>query len=336
LNKGQKVISDRRTVGELTIEELEQILIVRRRQARAERMRRLRQIGRLPAEAALPSEDLTPMGTADSAGKAARDAEEARRQRAFDVEPLWENKRRQKRRERRRKKQGEYQARSRGGRLRDKVLLVLEIGALLGLVAVLVISLQNIKALNDDYADASQPPLTAVVTPAGEVEDVLPSGHAPPEEPGSVPTHLRGLVEGEVLPAVAIPTPGPEAPTRIVIPALNVDALIVEGDSWEQLKLGVGHHLSTADPGERGNMVLSAHNDIYGEIFRRLSDLELGDEVIVYAGEQPYRYMVTAKQIVEPTDVSVLASTTKPVATLISCYPYMVDTHRIVVIAELQ
>ncbi len=151
-----------------------------------------------------------------------------------------------------------------------------------------------------------------------------------------MPTHLRGLVEGESLPAVAIPTPGPEAPTRVVIPAINVDALIVEGDSWEQLKLGVGHHLGSADPGERGNMVLSAHNDIYGETFRRLPDLELGDEIIVYAGEQPYRYVVRAKQIVEPTEVSVLAATTKPVATLISCYPYMVDTHRIVVIAELQ
>jgi sortase A len=137
-------------------------------------------------------------------------------------------------------------------------------------------------------------------------------------------------------PAIPIPTPGPEAPTRLVVPAINVDALIVEGDTWDQLKLGVGHHPNTANPGERGNMVLSAHNDIYGEIFRRLSDLELGDEVIIYAGEQPYRYIVTAKQIVEPTHVSVLASTTKPVATLISCYPYMVDTHRIVVIAELQ
>jgi sortase A len=83
-------------------------------------------------------------------------------------------------------------------------------------------------------------------------------------------------------------------------------------------------------------MVLSAHNDIYGEIFRRLDDLELGDEVIVYAEEQPYRYVITAKQIVEPTQVEVLAPTTKPVATLISCYPYMVDTHRIVLMAELQ
>ena len=92
-------------------------------------------------------------------------------------------------------------------------------------------------------------------------------------------------------------------------------ALVVEGDSWEQLKLGVGHHLNTANPGERGNMVLSAHNDIYGEIFRRLPSLELGNEIVVYAGEQPYRYVVKAKQIVEPTEVSVLATTTRPVTT---------------------
>jgi sortase A len=110
----------------------------------------------------------------------------------------------------------------------------------------------------------------------------------------------------------------------------------VEGDDWEALKQGAGHHIGSANPGESDNCVISAHNDIYGEIFRRLDDLELGDEVVIYAGEQPYRYIVMAKQIVEPTQVHVLAPTTKPVATLISCYPYMVDTHRIVVIAELQ
>jgi sortase A len=324
----RSVSTDRRTVDELTIEELEQILIVKRRQARAERMRRLREIGRLPAEAALPHEDLAFAGAPAEGAGPVLERGGISRQRAFDLEPLRGKGRRRTRRER--------PARSRGGRMRDRVLLVLEIGALLGLVAVLVVSLQNIKALNADYADASQSPAAVVATPTPLAGGVLPSGHAPPEEPGSVPTHLRDLVEGEALPAVAIPTPGPEAPTRIVVPAINVDALVVEGDSWEQLKLGVGHHLNTADPGERGNMVLSGHDDIYGEVFRRLSDLELGDEVVVYAGEQPYRYIVTAKQIVEPTDVRVLAETTKPVATLISCYPYMVDTHRIVVIAELQ
>lgn len=319
-------MSDRRVVDELTIEELEQVLIVKRREARAERMRRLQEIGRLPAEAALPHEDLAAVGAAAGGGGSLLGTRD-RRQRAYDVEPLGASRRQKKRRRR--------PAPSRGARLRDRLLLVLEIGALLGLVVVVIVSLVNIKSLNADYAEASQLP-APTVTPTPLAGGVLPSGHTPPEEPGSVPIHLRGLVEGAAPPPVAIPTPGPEAPTRIVIPAIDVDALIVEGDSWEQLKLGVGHHLNTANPGERGNMVLSAHDDIYGEIFRYLDDLELGDEVIIYAGEQPYRYTVTAKQIVEPTEVSVMAHTTKPVATLISCYPYMVDTHRIIVVAELQ
>lgn len=329
-------MSDRRTVDELTIEDLEQILIVKRREARADRMRRLREIGRLPADAALPHEDLAavaaPVGVVGASIDPAYGPVGAQ-QRAFDLEPLTRKRGRSSRRKTKHAGQSERPARSRFGRIRDRLLLVLEVGALVGLVAIVVISLFNLRLLNDEHAEAKPLP---TVEPTPLAGGVLPSGHEPPEEPGSVPVHLRDLVEGAAPPPVAIPTPGPEAPTRIVIPELGVDALIVEGDTWEQLKLGVGHHLSTANPGERGNMVLSAHNDIYGEIFRHLPDLELGDEVMIYAGEQPYRYVVTAKQIVEPTEVSVLSSTTKPVATLISCYPYMIDTHRIVVVAELQ
>ena len=315
---------DRRIVDDLSIEELEQILIVKRRETRAERMRRLQEIGRLPAEAAIPHEDMatasmtdTTLAQADNLGTA--------RQRAFDLEPLKNKKRSKTPRQR--------APRTRWGRLRDGALLVLEIGALLGLVAIVVASVFNLRSLNDEYAQASLLP-TATATPLAG--GILPGEHEPPEEAGSVPVHLRDLVAGESPLAITIPTPGPEAPTRISIPAINVDALVVQGDSWEQLKLGVGHQIGSANPGERGNMVLSAHDDIYGETFRRLHELELGDEVIIYAGTQPYRYLVTAKQIVEPTEVRVLAATTKPVATLITCYPYMVDTHRVVVVAELQ
>ena len=267
-------MSDRRPVDELTIEELEQLLIVKRREARAERMRRLQEIGRLPAEAALPHEDLSTFSQGPVETSSPLEAASLRR-RAFDVEPLGGRSKRKKVRVR--------PKRTRGGRLRDKLLLVLEIGALLGLVAILAVSLLNLRSLNDEYAEASQLPLTATAAPTPMAGGVLPGGHAPPEE-SEVPAHLRDLVEGQAPPVIPIPTPGPEAPTRIVIPTIGVDALIVEGDTWEQLKLGVGHHLNTADPGERGNMVLSAHNDIYGEIFRHLSDLELGDEVIVYDG----------------------------------------------------
>ena len=321
---------DRRTVDELTIKELEELLLVKRREARTERMRRLREVGRLPADDPLPADG--PLPHEDLAGTAAGLACEApakapagTRRPIADVEPLTRRKRARERKPR--------TAPGRWSRVRDRMLLVLEVAALLGLVGVLVTSFLNLQALNAEYAQAS---LAPTVTPTPLAGGILPGEHAPPEEPGSVPAHLRSLVQGEAPHAEPIPTPGPEAPTRIVVPAINVDALIVPGDTPEQLKLGVGHHLGSANPGERGNMILSAHNDIYGEIFRRLPDLELGDEVIIYAAEQPYRYVVTAKQIVEPTDVHVLAQTTRPVATLISCYPYMVDTHRIVVIAELR
>lgn len=325
---------DRRSVDELTVEELEQILIIKRREARAERMRHLREIGRLSTDAPLPHEDLSEIRPVTAPSRTG--AEPPRqRQVSYDVEPLGRWKRWRWKRDKAKQERGRVD-RSRLGRLRDRLLLVLEVGALLGLVVVLVSSLLNLRFLNEEYAQASQPPVAPTVEPTPLASGVLPGGHSPPEEPGSIPRHLRDLVEGQAPPVVSIPTPGPQAPTHLVIPAINVDALVVEGDSWEQLKLGVGHHLGSADPGERGNMVLSAHNDIYGETFRHLADLELGDEVTVYAGEQPYRYVVTAKQIVEPTAVEVLAPTTKPVVTLISCYPYMVDSHRIVVVGELQ
>jgi sortase A len=133
-----------------------------------------------------------------------------------------------------------------------------------------------------------------------------------------------------------MPTPGPEQAVRIQIPAIEVDAPIVEGDDWESLKQGAGHHIGSANPGERGNCIISAHNDIFGEIFRRLPELDPGNEIFVHTASQVYRYVVTQKHYIEPNEVSVMESTSSPVLTLISCYPYGIDTHRIVVIGGLQ
>jgi sortase A len=135
---------------------------------------------------------------------------------------------------------------------------------------------------------------------------------------------------------VPIPTPGPEQTTRIQIPALGVDAPIVQGDGWEQLKKGVGQHVGSANPGEKNNIVLTAHNDVFGEIFRSLDKLKNGDEVILYTNQRSYTYVVNGSTIVEPTRVEVMAPTNQAIVTLISCYPYMVDNKRIVVTAQLQ
>ena len=84
-------------------------------------------------------------------------------------------------------------------------------------------------------------------------------------------------------------------------------------------------------------MVLTAHNDIYGEIFKDIERLEPGDEVRVQARNgRWYTYVVRDKQVVKPTDIWVLKSGNEAITTLITCYPYRVDSHRMVIFAELQ
>ena len=82
--------------------------------------------------------------------------------------------------------------------------------------------------------------------------------------------------------------------------------------------------------------MFSAHNDIFGEIFRDLERLNPGDLVIVYTNQRSYTYIVVDTKIVMPTAVEVMDNTTQASVTLISCYPYLKDTQRIVVIARLQ
>ena len=170
---------------------------------------------------------------------------------------------------------------------------------------------------------------------------VLPSGHTPPTSSGGsqpndseIPESMRRLVQS--MPSVEIPTPGPEQARNMFIPELwNAPAPVVQGDTWEQLKRGVGQHIGSANPGENGNVVLSAHNDIFGELFRDLDKLKPGDEILISTASRQFTYRVTGLSIVEPTDVSVMEPTPRAIVTLISCYPYLVDNQRIVVFAEL-
>jgi sortase A len=221
----------------------------------------------------------------------------------------------------------------------DRILLGVEILAVLGLVGLALTFFGMLRTFNEEAAASMQQP-TAAATPLITAV-VLPSGHTPPNAEGGarpneaeIPEHLRPLVQNIAnLPA---PTASPAQAIRIQIPSLSVDAPIVQGDGWEQLKKGVGQHIGTANPGQNGNLVLSAHNDIFGEIFRELDKLQPGDVVIVYTNQRQYTYVVTGTQIVEPTRVEVMAPTPSATVTLISCYPYLINNQRIVVSAVLQ
>jgi len=221
----------------------------------------------------------------------------------------------------------------------DGLLLTVEILALVGLVLVLFNGLDILKELNREVAIALEQP---TLTPTPLVKAiVLPSGHIPPDAEGGsrrnveeIPEHLRPLQNSYA--EIPIPTAGPEHAIRLQIPAINKDVPIVEGDGWEQLRKGVGHHVGSANPGQPGKIVLSAHNDIYGEIFKDLDQLKPGDEVILLTERRSYTYVVSEIKIVEPTQVEVMESTTEPTLILVSCYPYLVDNERIVVFANLE
>ncbi len=223
----------------------------------------------------------------------------------------------------------------------DRILLAVEVLAIIGLAFILLNGAGLIQELNQQVAAALVQP---TLTPTPLISAVvLPSGHTPPNSEGGarfneaeIPEHLRPLVQS--LQNLVIPTPSAEQAVRIQISALSpaVDAPVVQGDGWEELKKGVGQHLGSANPGDDGNLVLSAHNDIFGELFRHLDELQPGDEIIVYSNVRAYTYVVTDTVIVDPLAVEVLDQTKNPTITLISCYPYLVNDQRIVVKGRLQ
>jgi sortase A len=222
----------------------------------------------------------------------------------------------------------------------NRLLLWVEIVAVFGMVYVFFKGFGLLQMLNREVSEVITLP-TPTPTPL-ITAIVLPSGHTPPTSPGGpapndseIPANLRPLVQS--IPSIPAPTPGPEHARQIFIEALWTNPQpIVQGDGWEQLKKGVGQHIGSSNPGEPGNIVLSAHNDIFGELFRYLDRLKPGDEIKIMTATREFTYIVTGLKIVEPTAVSVMDPTKKPSITLISCYPYLVDSQRIVIFGELQ
>jgi sortase A len=106
--------------------------------------------------------------------------------------------------------------------------------------------------------------------------------------------------------------------TRVVVPKIGLDAIVVEGASRRDLSEGPGHMKETAMPGETGNAVITAHRDTF---FRHIYELVKGDRIQVRRSGRVFTYEVTGKKIVMPDDVSVIRQTPDPQLTLITCYP---------------
>lgn len=146
------------------------------------------------------------------------------------------------------------------------------------------------------------------------------------------------------------------SPVRLVIPAIDLDApierigveaVVQEGQTYYQWLVPEGYmagwHENSARLGQAGNTVLNGHHNVYGEVFKDLVDLEEGDELIMFDEEQKYTYRITVKEILpergQPIDVRLenaqwIAPTEDERITLVTCWPYTDNSHRLVVVAE--
>lgn len=150
-------------------------------------------------------------------------------------------------------------------------------------------------------------------------------------------------------------TPLPLPATRLSIPAIKlnttiedispVEKILANGahtSIWEPVAFAVGHYDTSGNPGEGRNIVLSGHNNTEGEVFRYLDQLHPGDEVILFTANDEFHYQVQKKYLIpylgaeEEADAqlqSFAAPQSTEIVTLISCWPYLTNFHRIIIIA---
>jgi LPXTG-site transpeptidase (sortase) family protein len=146
----------------------------------------------------------------------------------------------------------------------------------------------------------------------------------------------RSVYGNRLVEWVTIPAIGVRAPVRPVgWSSENLDSL----PEWDNPEAEVGWVVSSALPGDAGNIILYGHNNIHSSVFKRLAKLQTGDTVVLENGEGPRSYQVVEVTIlpVSGADADLaayqqfLSETPEETLTLLSCWPPDNNTHRVIV-----
>lgn len=130
--------------------------------------------------------------------------------------------------------------------------------------------------------------------------------------------------------------------TRIIVPAMGTDAMVVEGISQKALNTGAGHYPMTPLPGQPGNVAIAGHRTTYGKPFARQEVLRAGDQIYLVTPFAKHTYVVVPgfgghsnPWITTANDWSVADPTPEPMLTLTTCHPRGSDSTRLVTRAKL-
>lgn len=187
-------------------------------------------------------------------------------------------------------------------------------------------------------------PLRPTVTPPPFASQITP-------EPAQLPSTSWRAPDAPARRPTPI-DPNGSTPTRIVIPAIKLDAP-VESVSWHVVDgasqwdvpdhFAAGWLLTSATLGRPGNTALTGHHNIDGEVFRNLVKLKPGDAITLYAQNRPFYYEVQSRRIlpergqseeVRRANARWIQPTTDERITLITCWPYTSNTHRLIIVAK--
>jgi sortase A len=125
--------------------------------------------------------------------------------------------------------------------------------------------------------------------------------------------------------------------TRLRIPRIGTNVVVVEGTTESALRAGAGHYPETPLPCTNGNVSIAGHRTTYGKPFADVDRLRPGDTITLQTPIGSCTYAVSQPPFeVSPTDLSVVAPTMAPTLTLTSCTPKGLAINRIVVKAVMQ
>ena len=192
-------------------------------------------------------------------------------------------------------------------------------------------SLQTAQA-QDELEDEFDDLLEQATATTAAADETTAAAETTTTEAGAPPT---SIVPGTVSTTATRPAPGDPA-GRIEIPRIGLEDVFVSGVRVADLKRGPGHYPDTPLPGEAGNAAIAGHRTTYGAPFKRIEELDPGDEILTTTLQGTFVYTVRETFIVRPNQSEVLQPTTVNQLTLTSCHPTYSAEKRIIVVADLQ
>jgi sortase A len=108
--------------------------------------------------------------------------------------------------------------------------------------------------------------------------------------------------------------------SRLIVPGLGIDRIVLAGASGSSLAFGPGHLFGSSLPGQQGNTVIAGHRDTH---FRFLKDIQAGELIQLQSLRgRTIEYEVSETIIVDEKQTEYLTSTSENTLTLITCYPF--------------